>query len=468
MKLVRLLLVGLALAAVPSIFTTDAQACGGCLIAQSESTQVTGHRMILSISNDRTTLWDQITYAGEPSSFAWVLPIKGMVDIALSSDALFQLLEDDTSVRVNSPVIQCPPIFCPSMNGSSSAFAAGVGGSGGEGGGGVVVIAEEVVGPYETVQLSSQDPNALKDWLITNGYNLPPDISPIVDAYVAEGFGFLALKLVPGQGVSSMRPVRVTTMGATPVLPLRMVAAGTGQTTPITLWVMGEGRYEAANFPNFTIAGNNLVWNWDTQSSNYAQLKQDSFTASQGKAWLTEAGEPFSKFYISDTLLSLAEFQPADSGYNTDPMGPDPVVECMQDLDALFGAIPDQALWVSRLHGQLSRAALGTDLNLQISADQGQVERDFYVTNTIGTQPSCPQAPPECFATSSSSGGGMGPTGGAGGGPNPGGCSGDESSASCAMTSSSGMPTTLFILGSALGLAITRRRNRRGSSQQPR
>jgi len=49
--------------------------------------------MILSISQDRTTSWDQITYAGAPSSFAWVLPIKGQVEVGLSSDALFGTLD---------------------------------------------------------------------------------------------------------------------------------------------------------------------------------------------------------------------------------------------------------------------------------------------------------------------------------------------------------------------------------------
>jgi hypothetical protein len=32
-------------------------------------------------------------------------------------------------------------------------------------------------------------------------------------AYVEEGFGFVALKLVPGIGVDAIRPVRVTTPG---------------------------------------------------------------------------------------------------------------------------------------------------------------------------------------------------------------------------------------------------------------
>ena len=43
-----------------------------------------------------------------------------------------------------------------------------------------------------------------------------------IDAYVAEGSDFLVMKLVPGQGVDSMRPVRVTSPGAGLTLPLRM------------------------------------------------------------------------------------------------------------------------------------------------------------------------------------------------------------------------------------------------------
>src|SRR5690348_16899562 len=60
-------------------------------------------------------------------------------------------------------------------------------------------------------------------------------IQPVIDAYVQSGFDFLAMKLVPGASVQSMRPVRVTTQGASPVLPLRMVAAGTGASVGITL-----------------------------------------------------------------------------------------------------------------------------------------------------------------------------------------------------------------------------------------
>lgn len=454
MKLSSLFLCLLPLAVMPAFVSTDAYACGGCIVSQTETTQVTGHRMILSISKESTTLWDQITYDGAPESFAWVLPTKGTVDVGLSSDAMFAALEQATAVTVNSPVISCLPPDCvggpPNAGGNAS-------GSGGMGGGGVVVIAEEVVGPYATVQLSSQDPNALKNWLIANGYNLPPDIAPIVDAYVAEGFNFLALKLVPGQGINSMRPVRITSMGATPVLPLRMVAAGTGQTTPITLYVMGEGRYEAANFANFTIKETELTWNWDTQSSDYAKIKQAGFDASGGKSWLTEAAEPFSKYWFQDNLRWSAEFDTANSGYGIDPMGPTALEECNADLDALFSTIPDATLWVTRMNGELSRAALGIDLTLQASAQQTQVSRWLQVTNAIGTQPSCPPPPDWCLPANSSGGIDTNPWDdhfGSGNG------STSQATPSCAVATESTVPATFGLLASAFFMSVARRRGR--------
>src|SRR5262249_25967804 len=141
---------------------------------------------------------------------------------------------------------------------------------------GVTVTAEQVVGPYATVQLhpnSTTDTMAVTSWLDANGYAIPGAVSPIIAAYVQEGFDFLAIKLVPGQGVQSMRPISVTSTGAALSLPLRMVAAGTGATVGITLWVVATGRYEPQNFSSFTIDPSTLVWDWSTSSSNYVQLR---------------------------------------------------------------------------------------------------------------------------------------------------------------------------------------------------
>src|SRR5262245_58989346 len=103
------------------------------------------------------------------------------------------------------------------------------------------------------VQVSSADPNAMTAWLQTNGYAIPDDGAPMIAAYVAEEFDFVALNLAPGQGGPARLPVRVTVAGPVTTLPLRMVAGGTGATVPITLWLLGEGVYLPQNFPSFVI-----------------------------------------------------------------------------------------------------------------------------------------------------------------------------------------------------------------------
>jgi hypothetical protein len=384
------LIVCAAAAIVPA---RDALACGGCFVAQSETTQVSGHRMAMSISQDQTTLWDQIEYDGDPAEFAWVLPIAGQVEVGLSSDLLFSALDAQTAVRVSSPVIPCAPPVCP---GGGAFSASGSGFNASSSGGGVTVIAEEVVGPYETVQLSSTDPNALNDWLTSHGYNIPADVEPVMAAYVSEGFDFLALRLIPGQGIDAMQPVRITTPGASPILPLRMVAAGTGARTAITLWIIGEGRYEPTNFNVETLSAVDLVWNWDTQSSNYSALRQEILDADGGSRWLMESANPYGSWIFSE-LLYQAEFGRDFGGY-----GPDAVqaLEAAQaDIATLMAGIDENSMWVTRVAADLSRPALGADLSLGASAEQFGVSNNLQAGAAIGTPPPCPPPPTNCPTT---------------------------------------------------------------------
>ena len=70
-----------ALAAVSTPST--AEACGGCFVAPENNTVVTDHRMVLSVTPQQTTLYDQIRYQGNPESFAWVLPIAGEAEVGV-------------------------------------------------------------------------------------------------------------------------------------------------------------------------------------------------------------------------------------------------------------------------------------------------------------------------------------------------------------------------------------------------
>jgi hypothetical protein len=160
--------------------------------------------------------------------------------------------------------------------------------------GGVLVQHEGSVGPYKYVQLHANDAQSLLQWLPDNGYTIPADVKPIIEAYQSEGFDFIALRLAPNMQTKQMTPVRVITPGASPTLPLRMVTAGTGDFVGITLYVIAEGRYEAAGFNNKVNVDYSLLsWDWhnsfDTTQgeSNYAALRLQALAAGDGRNWLT-------------------------------------------------------------------------------------------------------------------------------------------------------------------------------------
>jgi Uncharacterized protein conserved in bacteria (DUF2330) len=286
-------LAGAAAALAAVLSPTDATACGGYFASEMTSTAVAGHRMAFAVSPARTVLWDQIQYSGSPATFAWVLPVGAGAYIELSNDAWFETLDAATTAQVLSPSVFCGGGDVPSSGpgcgcGSEDDEEAGSG----SGGGGtsvsippVTVVHQGTVGPYDTVTLHANVPNALPGWLTSNGYAIDPSVAPIIDAYVSEGLDFIALRMQPDKGVQQMKPVRVITPGAGMTLPLRMVSAGTGASVPIKLFVISEGRYEAQNFPNGEVASSALSWDFTTGTSNYATVRDQLLAENGGRTW---------------------------------------------------------------------------------------------------------------------------------------------------------------------------------------
>jgi Uncharacterized protein conserved in bacteria (DUF2330) len=370
----------------------EAKACGGCFAPPEDNTVVTDHRMVLAVSPQQTTLYDQIRYQGSPSSFAWVLPIKGTVNVGISSDAVFAVLDNQTSVQVQPPPINCPPPpNCDQQRGGavSAPTAAEDSNSG------VTVLKQETVGPYETVQLRSSDPNALGNWLTSHGYSVTPEVAPVINAYVAEQFDFLALKLVPGTGVRSMRPVRVSAPGAGAGLPLRMVAAGTGAQVGVSLFVLGDGRWEPQNFQQFTIKAEELLWDWKANASNFKELRIKKNSDLGGSAWEQESSISLNATNLEQQISYTAQGNGIDA---TDDYGPvkndqGQIVKTRQevfaeDMGVLLGNNRGN-LRVTRMRADLPQASLHADLALRASADQSELNRFRQVTREAN-EPQCP------------------------------------------------------------------------------
>lgn len=457
-----LTLAGAMTLAVSGLVTSDARACGGCFHQENppgpEISVVTGHRMAFSISPTQTVLWDQVDYSGSPQEFAWVLPVKPGARLELASDSWFEVLDAATTTRILAPQVNCAP-FNPDFGGGEffegdgSSFGCGCSEAdasgadfGGTGGGfagvpnepapppPVTIVDRATVGPYEVLTLSANVQGALVDWLKSHGFAADASVQPIIDQYTQEGFDFIAMRLQPDQGVQSMKPVRVISPGASPTLPLRMVAAGTGAETAVTLFVIGEGRWEAQNFPNVAMYAANLTWDFQSQSSDYAKRRQEMLALNEGRTWLgsyartgallsqinNSLGTPSTYQTTFGTSNTIGEFFAAtayekgetaqfECGQKfgeyaksmdlvvdlcTDPMAPCAALmpgqidsrdfECTGSenqpdvpLDDLAVALTGQhpaSVWVTRIEGNLSRKALETDLVLAPEGKQLEVD----------------------------------------------------------------------------------------------
>jgi MYXO-CTERM domain-containing protein len=209
-----------------------------------------------------------------------------------------------------------------------------------------------------------------------------------------------------------------------------MVAGGTGAQTPITLWILGEGRYQPSSSPAAVISEKDLVWDFATSSSNYAELRQDLYASG---AWLVETSGRVQSSGIAGTINYLIQYpELGDSGYG-DAMGNGAEEEAQADYDKLWGAL-GKTPWLTRVSANLPRASLADDLVLGASADQSEVRG--YLTAAKGINPPpCPTY--ACDDASTPSGAG---------------------SSGCAVGSESERTATYGATIAALGLLLMRRR----------
>jgi hypothetical protein len=397
--------------------------------------------MAMSISTTQSVLWDQIQYAGDPAEFSWVLPVRSGAKLEIANDAWFEVLDAWTNVKVVAPTLNCGGrgrkdggFGCGVMLKANATFEDAAGGV--PNNGSVEVVHQATVGPYETVTLQSKNGDALSQWLGTHGYKVPPEIQPTIDAYVKEGFDFIALKLVPGKGVSSMQPVRIIAPGAGFALPLRMVGAGTGATTSIKLFVIAEGRYQTKNFANALAPIREVVWDFATNSSDYSTKRAETLRANGGRVFITSYAKQGALLNPSTSTMNmslggLCAAQAAANGTlaqgaagnciqglsnlrsssqlvvdNCDDNGncsalPAGTISASQfacgkldDLAVALTGMHPTDVWVTRLEAELPRAALDTDLVLEAAASQtevnGAVVAPRFVNPPCGVEGSSP------------------------------------------------------------------------------
>lgn len=282
-----------AFAVGSSIAPGSARACGGLFcdgrppnpfaplpVAQN------GENVVFAIDKDpkggspTLTAHIQILYTGDAAQFSWIVPVDANPTLDVGTDQLFASLATATQPQFVASYAtdgQClPDASCPGCDGKSPSAGggsmrgadAGVLTAGPEGA--VNVSFQGAVGSYDAAVIQSTDPLALKTWLTTNGYVVDDASAAIIDMYVHENKYFVALKLMNGAGVKSIRPIVLKFFGAEPCVPLRLTAIAANPDMPVRIWVLADGRVVPKTF--FEVKIDEALIDWTSGGANYLSL----------------------------------------------------------------------------------------------------------------------------------------------------------------------------------------------------
>ncbi|MFF1477741.1 DUF2330 domain-containing protein [Streptomyces sp. NPDC058301] len=187
-----------------------------------------------------------LTVDGNAPKAAWIMPVPHRATVTLGDRALFSDLE-----KATAPVHKDRDYFWPrdgdwpftrdhhSVGDAAPAPAAAAPSVG--------VVGRERLGPFDVARLTATDPDALRNWLAANGFQLPPALSTELRPYVDQKWEYVAIRLAPASGdgplTGTLDPLKLTFASERPVYPMRLSRlAKTAQS--LKLYVVSAHRME--------------------------------------------------------------------------------------------------------------------------------------------------------------------------------------------------------------------------------
>ena len=302
------LVVALSAAVGAAVTVTDlprAEACG-CLsppiptpTEPEYAVNQQSEQIIFEVEPPWITAHVLIDYAGNPASFAWLVPVPEAPELGLSPASAFGLLERAASPQVTVNVQDLCPVsrwackYHPALSCGDDPIRGldgGVGGSDASAPGGtepVEVISTQVVGDYQTVTFSASQAQAAVAWLRDNGFIVNPTTAPYMEPYVEANMVFVAAKLVPGADVSSIKPLRMRFRSPFPMVPLVLTAVAAEPHLTVTSYLYGTSAYKPISHPLTVVPVDRLAQDGDGRV-NYPMVLARAIDDAGGDAFVAE------------------------------------------------------------------------------------------------------------------------------------------------------------------------------------
>jgi hypothetical protein len=279
------------LVALLSLLAPSADACGGLFCNSSAPTMQSAERILFAIDEDaqEVEVHVGITYTGESKDFSWVVPVPGEPELFPSTDQLWSGIYFPTNPTYTMATViegDCKSPSRGGLFGGGADFAAPAEATFTSSSGGVSVLAQQAVGPYDTVTLAADSSDALTTWLTDNGYDLPPGLEPVLAPYVAAGQNFVALRLLPGMTSGDIAPLGMRYPGTQASIPIQLTSIAAQPNTRLEVYVLGDAR--AVPLSYLHVIPNDMAYDWFTQSVLYDDVVTLAADEAGGHAFATD------------------------------------------------------------------------------------------------------------------------------------------------------------------------------------
>jgi hypothetical protein len=275
----RLLL--LAVLLVVGVATVAARADGGAfkrMIEDPTAATMPDQAALIAFDGITQTLAIQTRFEGDPSEFAWVVPLPSPPQVEACPPSVFKVLPrlfprrvvTDSAIppawipcllltiaivaipRTKSPWMRATiyvgllaimtVVLLPALGTArSSAGAAGESS---------LEVRTHLVGDHEVSILEAKRADEVTGWLTSNGFDVSPAAGEAIASYVRDGWCFVASRSVRTRTAASDETItphplvfRFRTPG--PIYPMRLTGANNTGPLTVTLYVFGSGTAEA-------------------------------------------------------------------------------------------------------------------------------------------------------------------------------------------------------------------------------
>ncbi len=276
----RLLVMSLPLC-LPAIALAD-----GKVFPRVAVTTIPNQQALIHYADGVETLVVETRFIGDGQDFAWVVPTPSVPEVSEVTAGLFPTLR---SILRPHLIDQVTPFALPvagiailvlGLHFKRGRLAIGLFITGGvitawvllptlgivtvrsagvSAGDAIIVHSQARIGAFDVAVISSEDPDALLNWLRDNDYRVGEEAVDAIKAYVNEDWSFAAAKLHREQATeepSTPHPLAFQFATDKPVYPLRLTGAGNGPCS-IGLYIFGDQRAAA---PGFSVERCNTCW----------------------------------------------------------------------------------------------------------------------------------------------------------------------------------------------------------------